>query len=114
MTKRTMREIKNIPCVKFYRTNGRITAAFSRAVRIPVRAVDCKLEVLPGKRPSAFKLRFVDLNSPLRRTVKANEAPWPQELVTDPDWAPFKVPVRVYLVEGEDGWWYGDYTYRIE
>lgn len=114
MAERSIKRFKHIPCVKFYRTKGRVTAAFSRSVRIPVRAADCKLEVLPGKRPSSFKFRFVDLSSEIRRTVKANEAPWPQELIIEPEWVPFKVPVRVYVVEGEDGWWYGDYTYLVE
>lgn len=111
---RSTKRFKTIPSIKFYRVKGRVTATFSRVVRIPVRVADCKVEVLPGKRPSAFKFRFVDLNSPIRRKVRANETQWPQGLIIDPDWLPIKTAVRVYVVEGEDGWWYGDYTYRVE
>ncbi|CAM8750779.1 hypothetical protein MOC16_gp310 [Klebsiella phage vB_KpM_FBKp24] len=106
--------IKTTPCVKFRRKGKVITATFSRAIRKGKRWADAKVVIEKLENKEMFRFRFYPLEEPVGRKVRANEASWPSKLVFNLDWIPTEGGSRVIPTLAPDGWWYGNYTDRIE
>lgn len=114
MSKLPISIIKTTPSVRLYRNSKRVIGTFSAAVRRPCLITDCKVEIERCEKEHMFRFRFIDLTEKRGKRVNGNEVSWGLGNVPNLDWVPLGEGSRVFVTEAPDGWWYGDYTDRLE